>query len=66
MKDKIEKYLKGQMNRKEEYRFYQLIKTNPVLRNDVVTRCLLIKSMQKIGKNKDYRIIQSILGEELI
>lgn len=57
---KIDSYLKGKMSKDEVSEFKQLLERNEELRNRTISKAIFLKTLKKVGKEKDQEIIEKI------
>ena len=56
----IEKYLRAQLNNKEEDQFIRRIKSKPLFKKKVLIHTLMIKAILDAGRKNDKAILQSV------
>ena len=57
---KIDSYLKGNMDKDEVSEFKLLLERNEELRNRTISKAIFLKTLKKVGKEKDQEIIEKI------
>lgn len=58
--DKLNKYLKGQLDKAEEIEFVELLKGNPKLKEKAIATAQLAKALNQVGMDQDTEIISEI------
>ena len=59
--ERIERFLKNQMDEQEEKAFKENLRSDAVLAERAKSMAVLIRSMKKVGEEQDKRIINSVL-----